>query len=118
MYRWSVELTAAIQETLGITGVNSDLNKIENRNLLRLWEEAIERAFPLADDPTGESTYWRVTHLHDLRNCVSHMDSLHNVDVIDVINDAFALVGSVDPALVDWITGTSTVRSVHSRRPK
>lgn len=118
MYRWSVELTAAIQETLGITGVNADLNKIENRNLLRLWEEAIERAFPLADDPTGESTYWCVTHLHDLRNCVSHMDSLHNVDVIDVINDAFALVGSVDPALVDWITGTSTVRSVHSRRPK
>ncbi|BAU95435.1 hypothetical protein N24_1173 [Corynebacterium suranareeae] len=99
-------------------GLNADPNKIENRNRRRLWEEAIEMAFSLADDPTGETTYWRVTHLHGLRNRVSHMDSLFNVDVIDIINDPFALVGSIDPALVDWITGTSTVRSVHSRRPK
>lgn len=99
-------------------GLNADPNKTENRNRRRLWKEAIERAFPLAEDPTGEKTYWRVTHLHGLRNRVSHMDSLLNVDVLDIINDAFTMVGSIDPALSNWLTGTSTVSAVHARRPK
>ena len=52
--------------------------KTENKNRLTLWEEAVKDAFPCVDDSNGEKTYWRVTHLHDLRNRVSHMDSLLN----------------------------------------
>ena len=34
------------------------------------------------------------------------------------MKDAFALVGSVDLALANWMTGTSTVSAVYNRRPE
>ena len=45
------------------------------------------------------------------------MDSLLNVDVSDIINDAFNLVESINPQLQQWLSGTSTVRSVLRERP-
>ena len=71
----------------------ADAEKTENKNRVRLWQEAIEKAFPYIQDPSGEETYWRVAHLHELRNRVSHMDSLLNIDALDLTNDAFTLVG-------------------------
>lgn len=97
---------------------DADPGKRENENRVRMWEEALEAAFPYVSDPTGEKTYWRVAHLHLLRNRVSHMDSLLNVDVLDVVGDAFLLVGSINPVLEQWLTGTSTVRKVYSSRPQ
>lgn len=91
--------------------------KRENKNRVRMWEEALEAAFPYAVDPDGHTTYWRVSHLHLLCNRVSHMDSLLNVDVLDVIGDAFSLVGSIDAVLEQWLTGTSTVKKIYSSRP-
>ncbi|MCQ9356862.1 hypothetical protein [Corynebacterium sp. 70RC1] len=86
----------------------------ENRNRVRMWKEALEAAFPHEVDPDGQTTYWRVAHLHLLRNRVSHMDSLLNVDVLDVIGDVFSLVGSIDPVLEQWLTGTSTVKKIYA----
>ncbi|MCT2339551.1 hypothetical protein [Corynebacterium sp. p3-SID1056] len=99
-------------------GPDADPEKRENRNRVRMWEEALETAFPYVVDPDGRTTYWRVAHLHLLRNRVSHMDSLLNVDVLDVIGDAFSLVGSIDPVLEQWLTGTSTVKNIYSARPQ
>lgn len=96
---------------------DANREKDKNKNRLTLWNEAVKNAFPYVDDPYGEKTYWRVAHLHELRNRVSHMDSLLNVDVLDVIKDAFALVGSIDPALGNWLTGTSNVSAVYKERP-
>lgn len=96
----------------------ADPEKTENKNRMTLWEDAVKNAFPCAEDPEGEKTYWRVAHLHKLRNRVSHMDSLLNVDVLDVTRDAFALVGSIDPVLANWLTGTSTVSAVYGKRPE
>lgn len=96
----------------------ADPEKVENRNRVRLWEEAVGNAFPHIEDPSGEKTYWRVAHLHELRNRVSHMDSLLNVDVLDLANDAFMLVASIDPILRNWLTGTSTVSAVHKKKPQ
>lgn len=96
---------------------NADPGKTENKNRLTLWEKAVKDAFPCIDDSDGEKTYWRVTHLHNLRNRVSHMDSLLNVDILDVTKDAFALAESIDPALASWLTSTSTVSAVHKKRP-
>ena len=96
----------------------ADPEKVENRNRVRLWEEAVGNAFPHIEDPSGEKTYWRVAHLHGLRNRVSHMDSLLNVDVLDLANDAFMLVASIDPILRNWLTGTSTVSAVHKKKPQ
>lgn len=159
LYRWSVELGASVQETLGITEVfvrnamNDQLqewNRRETGNPSWLLDapasplrgltqgkrrEALRRAqksagnrsihhprygaaFPYEVDPDGHTTYWRVVHLHLLRNRVSHMDSLLNVDVLDVIGDAFSLVGSIDPVLEQWLTGTSTVKKIYSSRPQ
>lgn len=181
LYRWSVELGASVQETLGITEVfvrnamNDQLqewNRRETGNpswlldapasplrgltqgkrrealrraqksagnrsihhprygaeithddalantMFGMWKEALEAAFPYEVDPDGHTTYWRVVHLHLLRNRVSHMDSLLNVDVLDVIGDAFSLVESIDPVLEQWLTGTSTVKKIYSSRPQ
>ena len=90
----------------------------ENRNRVRMWKEALEAAFPHEVDPDGQTTYWRVAHLHLLRNRVSHMDSLLNVDVLDVIGDVFSLVGSIDPVLEQWLTGTSTVKKIYAACPQ
>lgn len=93
--------------------------KTENRNRGALWEAAVKSAFPHAQDSTGELTYWRVTHLHSLRNRVSHMDSLLNVDVKDLItNDAFGLINSINPRAGQWVTGTSPVPAVLKERPR
>lgn len=96
---------------------NADPAKTENKNRIRLWDEAVKDAFPYAGDLEGAKTYWRVAHLHDLRNRVSHMDSLLNIDILDRVKDAFDLVGSIDPVLYDWLTGTSTVSAIYKKRP-
>ncbi|MBC6798104.1 hypothetical protein CRD18_10935, partial (plasmid) [Corynebacterium sp. LK31] len=90
---------------------DADPLKTENRNRMTLWTGAVINAFPHIEDLNGEKTYWRVAHLHELRNRVSHMDSVLNVDVLDIVNDAFELVGSIDPDLAIWLTGTSTVHA-------
>lgn len=90
---------------------------LDNRNRVQLWEQCLVHAFPFEDDPTGEKTFWRVFHLHGLRNRVSHMDSLLNVDVADIVADAFDLIESINPVLRDWVTGTSTVMNVLRSRP-
>ena len=89
-----------------------------NQNRLRMWNESLSAAFPHAEDPDGKKTYWRVAHLHLLRNRVSHMDSLLNVDVDDRANDAFDLVGSIDPVLRNWLTGTSTGSQILNHKPE
>jgi len=95
----------------------ADPEKTENKNRFTLWEGAVKDAFPFADDLSGEKTYWRVAHLHDLRNRVSHMDSLLNVDILDVTKDTFTLAESINSALASWLTSTSTVSAVHKKRP-
>lgn len=97
---------------------DAEPEKRENKNRVRMWDEALEAAFPYVEDPDGQTTYWRVVHLQQLRNRVSHMDSLLNVDVLDVLNDAFSLVGSIDPVLEQWLTGSSTVRKIYRLRPE
>lgn len=98
---------------------NANQQKQANLNRMRLWNESIAQAFPYLgnDDAGGETTYWRVVHLHELRNRVSHMDSLLHVNVARSIKDAYDLVGSIDPALRDWITGVSEVSATLKRRP-
>lgn len=88
-----------------------------NHNRARLWEEALEAAFPHAEDPTGADTYWRVAHLHRLRNRVSHMEPLLTLDVRAHVNDALSLVRSIDPAVGEWLSGISRVGYVLTQRP-
>lgn len=97
--------------------VGVDIKKSENKNRLVLWNKAIKNAFPYADDPHGEKTYWRVSHVHDLRNRVSHMDSVLNIDILDITENAFALVESIDPVLGNWLMNISTINAVYRKRP-
>lgn len=41
---------------------DAEPEKRENKNRVRMWEEALEAAFPYVSDPDGETTYWRVVH--------------------------------------------------------
>lgn len=93
-------------------------NSTENTNRMRMWTEALHKAFPNVQDPDGEITFWRVAHLHQLRNRNAHMDSLLAVDVLDLIDEAFALVRSIDADIANWVTGTSQVAAVVKRRPE
>lgn len=98
--------------------VDANPNELANKNRTRLWQEALSYAFPHAEDPNGKETYWRVFHLHGLRNRVSHMDSLLNVDVGSHMKDAFDLIESISPDLRSWLSGTSTVTSILRERPR
>jgi hypothetical protein len=88
-----------------------------NRNRLKLWNEALSLAFPHETDRNGEVTYWRVAHLHRLRNRVSHMEPLLDLDLPDLSRDAFALVRSIDPVVADWLSGISRISRVVGDRP-
>ncbi|QUY61899.1 hypothetical protein [Gulosibacter molinativorax] len=92
-------------------------NSTDNSNRARLWREALTYAFPNEEDPDGEITFWRVARLHQLRNRVSHMEPLLNIDVQDEVKKAFQLVRSIDTEVANWVTGGSKVSEVLNRRP-
>jgi hypothetical protein len=92
-------------------------NTTENNNRIRLWHEALEPTFPNVSDPDGSVTFWRVAHVHSLRNRVSHMESLLDVDVLDIIQDAFDLLRSIDRDVANWVTGGSKVKAIYRERP-
>ncbi|KGF01836.1 hypothetical protein [Actinomyces sp. S4-C9] len=98
-----------------LPGANPELRA--NINRARIWNEALCCAFPHVDDVNGEITFWRVAHLHRLRNRVSHVEPLLNVDVNTQIQEAFDLVASINPVVADWLTGISQVSAVIARRP-
>lgn len=84
----------------------------------RLWEEALKGAFPyLRNDPHGHATGDRMRRLHALRNRVSHMENLLEVDVSARLRDALQLVNSINPDVHDWLRDSQRVRSVASLRP-
>lgn len=93
-------------------------NTTENNNRMRLWREALEPTFPNVNDPDGETTFWRVAHVHSLRNRVSHMESILDIDVLDIIQDSFDLLKSIDQGVANWITGASKVKTVFRDKPK
>lgn len=98
-----------------LPGANPNLRV--NINRTRLWNETLRHAFPYVDDDSGEVTFWRVAHLHRLRNRVSHVEPLLNVDVKTQIQEAFDLTASINPAIADWLTGISQVSAVLARKP-
>lgn len=89
----------------------------ENSNRERLWREALIHAFPHQSDPYGETTFWRVYRLHGLRNRVSHMETLLDVDAAERSRDAFNLVHSISPSAHNWLTGLNRVPVVLKTRP-
>lgn len=89
----------------------------DNKNRRRLWDEALRYAFPHEQDPDGQITYWRVAHMHRLRNRVSHMEPLLDEDVVDLMQEACALVGSIDPDVRNWVTGLNRVPAIVKQRP-
>lgn len=93
-------------------------NSTENANRMRLWREALESTFPNVADPDGEITFWRVTHVHRLRNRVSHMESILDIDVLDIVQNAFDLLRSIDQDVADWLTGASRVKTVFRDKPE
>lgn len=90
---------------------------LPNRNRARLWEEALRYAFPHVDDPDGSVTFWRVAHLHRLRNRVSHVEPLLDIDVKAQISEAFDLVASINPVIAAWLTGISKVSATLAKQP-
>ncbi|WP_423185137.1 hypothetical protein [Arthrobacter sp. NyZ413] len=92
-------------------------NNRENQNRTRMWNEALVHAFPNEEDPDGETTFWRVFRLHGLRNRVSHMETLLEVDAAERARDVFALINSISRPAHDWLTGINRVPAVLKTRP-
>lgn len=88
-----------------------------NRNRERMWKEALANAFPHVVDPDGEKTFWRVYRLHGLRNRVSHMETLLEVDAAERARDVLDLVNSISSPVHDWLTGLNRVPVVVKGRP-
>lgn len=61
--------------------------------------------------------FWRVSHVHHLRNRVSHMEPIFNIDVKDQVCDALSLVRSINIDVAQWLTGISRVSAILKTRP-
>lgn len=95
--------------------LNAGTNQ-SNDNRRRMWEECLEKAFPNVQDPDGEETYWRVVRMHRLRNRVSHMEPLLNLNVEEQIKDAFRIVRSIDHDVANWVSGANKVPGILKSR--
>lgn len=91
--------------------------KQANKNRVCMWEEALHKAFPNIDDSDGSITFWRIAHLHRLRNRISHVEPLLDIDVKTHVNEAFQLIRSIDPIVEQWLSGLSRVNSVLKQKP-
>lgn len=91
--------------------------KTENISRDRLWQESLCKAFPHIEDPDGKQIFWLVANLHRLRNRVSHMEPLLNIDVVKEVNQAFDLLRAIDPVVAAWVSGGSRVSEIVNRRP-
>lgn len=96
---------------------NASPKKPENIGRQVLWDQALSAAFAHGDDPDGSVTFWRVAHLHRLRNRVSHMEVLLDTDVQAHMREVFDLVASISPAAKAWLSGISDVGAVLKQQP-
>lgn len=109
------QLTFAVWAKLLPTPDTTDTN-YKSRKIL--WDNAVKRAFPhRSNDPDGHGTAGRVARLHALRNRVSHMEPLIQVNVVSRHNDALRLLGSISPETRDWCSGLSRVIEVNRTKP-
>ncbi|MFJ2620469.1 hypothetical protein [Glutamicibacter sp. NPDC087344] len=92
-------------------------NSQENNNRERMWKDCLIHAFPNVQDADGSMTYWRVNHIHGLRNRVSHMEPLFQIDVLDVIRDSLRIIRSIDSDVANWVSGGNKVPTVLKNRP-
>lgn len=84
----------------------------------KLWTEALKSAFPNArNDPHGHAIGDRARRLHSLRNRVSHMENLLDVEIEQRHRDALQLINAISPELHDWLRGAARVLSVAALRP-
>lgn len=88
----------------------------DNENRERLWQDALQFAFPNVDDPDGSQVFWLVAHLHQLRNRVSHMEPLLNIDVRQSVKEAFDLIRCIDTDVANWASGGNRVPAVLKKR--
>ncbi|WP_258184308.1 hypothetical protein [Microbacterium foliorum] len=100
-----------------LPGAADPSNSTVNANREFLWTDCLEAAFPNEADADGRITFWRVAHLHLLRNRVSHMEPLLDVDVADRIQEALALVRSIDRDVANWVSGANRVPVILRDRP-
>lgn len=92
-------------------------NSQENINREMMWTHCLVRAFPNIQDSDGSKTYWLVNHVHGLRNRVSHMEPLLQIDVMDVLRDALRIIRSIDSDVANWVSGGNKVPGVLKNRP-
>jgi hypothetical protein len=96
----------------------SDKSDKNYRGRQILWSGALHGAFPhRKNDPDGFGIAGRTARLHALRNRVSHMEPLLDVNVRARHNDALRLIGSISPEVRDWCAGMSRVVEVHKACP-
>lgn len=110
-----------VQLTLGSW---NNLLPIRNRNANTfskrryLWHHAIKNAFPhLQNDSNGYGTAARVGNLLTLRNRVSHMEPLLDIDMVQRYNDVLTLLASINPDLKPWMANYSQLLTIYNQRP-
>lgn len=115
------------QLSFGCWAVLMPSSQPDNMKKKRLWDSALVEAFPFAAAPriskvmevTGEElAYSRLARLVQLRNRVAHCEPLLDVNVRARLRDAYVLMGYVNPAMRDLMSGTNRVQHVMSKKPR
>lgn len=81
-----------------------------------LWDQALKRAFPEGPEDGGKTVYSIVTRLHELRNRVSHMEPLLRANLSQRMQDAHRLLGFIEPAVREWVSGQNSVPALMRER--
>ncbi|RMB70296.1 hypothetical protein AYK61_26420 [Rhodococcus sp. SBT000017] len=78
----------------------------------------MRHAFPHnTNDPNRYIVADRAARLHGLRNRVSHMELLLEVNIVARHNDALRLLAAISPQVRDWCAGMSTVIETRKKCP-
>ncbi|MCB4209007.1 hypothetical protein [Arthrobacter sp. UM1] len=81
-----------------------------------LWDQALKHAFPEGPEDGGKAVYSIVTRLHELRNRVSHMEPLLRANLSQRMQDAHRLLGFIEPAVREWVSGQNSVPALMRER--
>lgn len=83
-----------------------------------LWREALSSAFPHLMLSPRDLTL-AVRNLNELRNRIAHLEPvLDSRRIHRHLSDAWEILGGLDPAVEQWVTGWQRVTTVLAQRPR
>jgi len=87
------------------------------RHRTDLWPFALRDAFPNFEGPGPTEVFLAMSRLNDLRNRIAHHEPVHRLPLVDLHDDAVAILAMVSTDAAKWVAGRSRVEEIIAERP-